>query len=235
MFSAFRLMSDIASLEGGSDSTCKYRYKCNFDQPRSGRLNKGTLKGTRVCKVILLVLLIAFYIMSFIGQILVNYNPIAVTLTYYSMWGILLALFAQIFSMIACTREGWFKIAYITTEIAYAVNAFIMLAFWVILIPNAIKNAPKPDPNVTPKPMTGVQAFMAFQGIFIHIIPFVSCVTDLWLTDMALEKSHWWIAFVTMCPVYMIPNLVGSMTMGSMMITGEMGTIYGYEDWYNPV
>jgi hypothetical protein len=53
----------------------------------------------------------------------------------------------------------------------------------------------------------------------------LTTVSDLWMTDMALEKSHTWIAFVTMCPCYMIANW-----MVSTMVT-KTGTIYGVEAW----
>lgn len=66
----------------------------------------------------------------------------------------------------------------------------------------------------------------------MHIIPWVTTVSDLCQTDLALEKSHWWVGFVTMCPFYMIANWIGSMTMGSM-INGEKGNLYGFEDWKN--
>jgi len=73
---------------------------------------------------------------------------------------------------------------------------------------------------------------MMFQGLIVHILPWVASVTDLWLTDMALEKKHWWLGFVTMFPFYMVANLVGSLTMGSL-VDGSMGTLYTFEDWYD--
>jgi len=78
--------------------------------------------------------------------------------------------------------------------------------------------------------MSKFEIFMALQGIFVHILPWLACVTDLWLTDMALEKKHWWLGFVTMFPFYMFANLFGSLTMGSM-IDKSMGTLYGFEQW----
>jgi len=50
------------------------------------------------------------------------------------------------------------------------------------------------------------------------------------MTDMALEKKHWWIMFFTMFPCYMICNWVGAMTLGHMS-TGKKGQIYGPEMW----
>lgn len=227
MSSYFKRVTDIASFEGGSD--CKYRHKCDFAKPRSPRLNQTALNSSRWCKFILMFLLILMYCTMFYQQMALDYNPWMVFLTYYSLWGIALAMFAQLFSIIACYRDGWFKTAYITTEISYAVNSFIMVGFWGILLPRLLSMAPQ-QPAQPAKPMSKFETFMAVQGVFVHILPYVSSVLDLYMTDMALEKSHWWIGFVALCPGYMIANLIGSMTLGSL-IDRRIGTIYGYEDW----
>jgi len=52
-----------------------------------------------------------------------------------------------------------------------------------------------------------------YQGL-LHFIPLVSTVINLAITDMTLNKRHWWIAVITVCPCYMIANLWGSMTLG---------------------
>ena len=64
----------------------------------------------------------------------------------------------------------------------------------------------------------------------IHIIPMFTTVVDLAMTDMALERSHWWITFIVMMPVYMLCNLWGAMTVGNIA-TGEIGSVYGFEFW----
>jgi len=71
-------------------------------------------------------------------------------------------------------------------------------------------------------------AMVWYQGL-IHAIPMLTNIADLALTDMALEKKHWWIAFLTMFPFYMITNWIGSMTVGGL--NGKIGTIYGVEQW----
>jgi len=68
----------------------------------------------------------------------------------------------------------------------------------------------------------------------IHAIPWFTTVIDLYMTDMALEKQHTWIAFVTMCPCYMICNWIGAMTVGAPGMPGSPNTIghlYGPEMW----
>ena len=68
----------------------------------------------------------------------------------------------------------------------------------------------------------------------IHAIPWITTVVDLWMTDMALEKSHTWIVFVTMCPCYMVANWIGAMTVGQPGAPGQpnnIGQIYGPEMW----
>jgi len=41
----------------------------------------------------------------------------------------------MVLSMIACHRVGWYRVAYIATEIAFSINAFVMPAFWTFLWP----------------------------------------------------------------------------------------------------
>jgi len=46
----------------------------------------------------------------------------------------------MVLSIIACNRNGWYRAAYIATEIAFAINVFVMPAFWLILWPGMIKS-----------------------------------------------------------------------------------------------
>lgn len=62
-------------------------------------------------------------------------------------------------------------------------------------------------------------------------MPWLTTVTDLYMTDMALERSHWWIAFITMFPFYMLCNWWGAMTIGLMSDPNIKGKIYGPEEW----
>jgi len=66
-------------------------------------------------------------------------------------------------------------------------------------------------------------------GAIIHGIPFLTNVIDLALTDMALEKRHWWIQFLVVFPFYMVANWIVSMNVGSF--DGNIGYIYGPEQW----
>lgn len=138
MSSSFTKITDLATpYEGGVEKTkCSYRHKAEFSKPRDPKKNKNHLVTARCCKVICLLIMIPVYISSFFTQIRLGFNPFAVFATYYSLWGISFALVSQIFSIIAIHREGWFKTAYITTEISYAVNSFIMIGFWFVLMPS---------------------------------------------------------------------------------------------------
>jgi hypothetical protein len=62
--------------------------------------------------------------------------------------------------------------------------------------------------------MKAVATFMYWYQALLHLIPWVSTVINLAITDMALNKDHWWIAIITMCPFYCLANLWGSMTLG---------------------
>jgi hypothetical protein len=43
--------------------------------------------------------------------------------------------------IIACNRDGWFRFAYISTEISYAVNWIVVIIFWGVLVPVGLKLA----------------------------------------------------------------------------------------------
>merc|ERR1711998_197416 len=71
------------------------------------------------------------------------------------------------------------------------------------------------------------EIFMRWYHGLLHGIPFLTTVADLWMTDMALEKSHWWIMFIAMFPFYMLCNWFGAYHGASP----NRGTIYGPEMW----
>lgn len=132
-------------------------------------------------------------------------------------------MFAQIFSILACNYEGWFKAAYITTEISFAANFLIVIVFWTVLWPgllDSLESSNAPD---------AVAKFMKWYQGLLHFVPFLTTIT-VWWTDMALEKSHWPIAVVTVFPFYMIFNYIGCYTLGNMA-TRKKGTLYGPEMW----
>lgn len=137
MFGLFSRVTDSSdAFEGGSSSSLRYRHKCNFDKPRPGsRLNKNHMQCARCVKALLVVVNALMNFLFIFANIAQGYNPLSVIIVYYSLWGCMWALFSHIFSMIACNREGWFRVAYITTEISFAVNSVIMLVFWIILWP----------------------------------------------------------------------------------------------------
>jgi hypothetical protein len=119
--------------------------------------------------------------------------------------------------------EGWFKFAYITTELSYAINAIVVIIFWIILWPWVLSMTEGMEgPEVT--------YGLWYQGL-IHSIPMITTVANLWMTDMALEKSHWWMSFIAMCPIYMVCNWYGAMNKGSLVVPGRIGDIYGFEYW----
>lgn len=215
-----RVISSIEEeYEGGSNLS--YRLKCNFDKPRQGsRLNKNHMQCARCVKAILVLGNFVLFIPFVAMQLYTGYNPLPVIISYYSPWGQISAFLAHIFSIIACNRDGWFRTAYIMTEIAYAINAVIMIIFWGILWP-VLSKAYSGDPAAA--------GIMGYQAAY-HFIPFLTVVSDLYMTDMALEKKHWWIAFITACPAYMVCNWWGSMTMGNAF-TKKPGSIYGPEMW----
>lgn len=204
---------------------CKYRSKCNFAKPRSPRLNTNHLQCARCIKALFLFMLGLFIWFAVYAQYQVGgVHGFLVPVTFYSYWGIISAFIAQLFSAIACHREGWFKTAYIATEISYGINTMIMFFFWLILIPTLFLTT---DPSQQGRTRSQWENILM---VLMHFAPWVCNVLDLWMTDMALERSHWWMCMVTVFPVYMLFNLYGSMTVGSFT-TKEIGTLYGFEHW----
>ena len=121
--------------------------------------------------------------------------------------------------------ESWFKFAYITTEISYAVNWIVVIIFWGLLFQ-------WPEDGM---PEDAMAQFGLIYGAVIHAVPMITTIINLALTDMALEKSHWWITFITMFPFYMMFNYWGSFAVGSFIEPGRKGDIYGMEQWADNV
>jgi len=67
----------------------------------------------------------------------------------------------------------------------------------------------------------------------LHFIPWSSTVINLAITDMALNKRHWWMSIVFFCPCYLLANLWGSLCIGKREADGstKYGTVYGVEQW----
>lgn len=129
--------------------------------------------------LLLIDIWLLYYSFNFQGT--EGFNPISVFIAYYSCWGALIATEAMILSMIATHFEGWFKLAYITTEISFSVNTTIMLIFWLLLWP-----------LMSSMGMLEDSTMRAYQAS-IHFFPMLTTIAQLYFTDMALEKSHWWI------------------------------------------
>ena len=209
--------------EGKKKSECAYREKCNFEKGRNGRYNENQMYCARVIKAVLVIVNIFVYLIFILMNLLQKYNPLQVIIIYYSLWGATIAMVSHIFSIIACNHEGWFKLAYISTEISYAVNTLILIVFWLILWPMIVSQASSlPDE---------VGTFIKWYQGLLHAVPWITTVSDLYMTDMALEKKHWWITFVTMFPCYMVCNWWGSMNIGYMSDPSIKGKIYGPEQW----
>lgn len=145
------------------------------------------------------------------------WNCFCVYISYYSAWGAWLAFGAHIFSIIACNREGWFRTAYIANEISFAVNSVIMLLFWLILWP-----------WMSEMGMLDTAFAAWYQGL-LHLIPWVTTVAELAMTDIALEKTHWKIMVLVMFPVYALANCFGSLVWNADK--PGYGNIYGIERW----
>jgi len=173
-----------------------------------------------------------FFVLTNLAQ---QYNPFTVTLFYYSLWGACTALLSMVFSIIAIRRESWFRVAYISVEISYAVNTTIICVFWLILWPTVMKYLEAAKAKVPADELEKQKIVFTFLIVYqspLHSIPWVSTVVNLAITDMTLNKRHWWIAVLTLCPGYMIANIWGSLSLGQRQADGKStiyGTIYGVE------
>jgi len=135
----------------------------------------------------------------------------------------------MVLSVIACNRNGYYRAAYIATEIAFAINVFVMPAFWLILWPGMIKayNQYIVDHPDKAKAI-GIQLW--FEAL-MHTLPGACVIINIIFTDMSLDAKHWWIAFLTVLPGYAVANYFGSIDPQIAAFTKHKGTIYGFEDW----
>jgi len=161
-----------------------------------------------------------------------DYNPISITICYYSIWGTLLALFSKLFSIIAIFKESWFRVAYITTELSYSTNLMITVVFWGVIWPfysGHIEHRNNQD-DLKQKRLLG---YLNIYQALLHLIPFLSTCINLVITDMALFKGHWWHSVLLMFPLYTICNLWGSLNIGHKINEDKVhyGSIYGVESW----
>lgn len=206
--------------EGGLNrSNAKYRVKCNFAEGRGGRLNKNQLQCARGFKVFLMIFNMWIILTCWDEKMNAGRKAFDIMFGTYSCWGVQLALYSQIASALACNYEAWFKPAYILTELSFAVNTVIMILFWL------------GSTHLLRPPFT----YVRFAVIVSHLIPFVTTVSDLAMTDMALEKSHWWMTTLIACPFYMLANWFFSFRIGSYGIAGDFTTVYGFEMWTSNV
>lgn len=220
-----RLTSGSTEYDGGNKMPVSYRNKCNFDQPKKlGRFNKNQLQGARCIKALLVfanIFINIWYISNNVKAMpeKAAWNVFCVTVSFYSLWGSTIAFVAHITSILACNKEGWFRIAYIANEISFAVNSVIMIIFWCLLWP-----------LMSHIGMLDSTATKWYQGL-LHFIPWLTTVAELAMTDLALEKSHWKFAFLTMCPFYMCANAWGALNFEYLVKAHENGSVYGVEQW----
>ena len=213
---------------GQTRSNAPYRNKANFGTPRSPRLNQRHMRCGRLIEAILIFILL---IATLITTVMNGMNGgILSILSFYSIWGQTFAFLAHLSAILAMDYESWFKFAYITTEISYSVNFVIVLIFWFDLWPMMMGMIEEGTGHFAGMDNTMITVALIYSGLQ-HAVPFITTVFDLATTDMALEKSHWWILFLVACPFYMVFNWWGAMNLGSVRVIGEKGTIYGFERW----
>lgn len=147
-----------------------------------------------------------------------NVKNIPLAIGFYSLWGSTITFFQHISTFLASNDKKWFKTAYYLTEIAYSVNFVIVIIFWGYMVPKEIERCEKGG-----KPLP---TWEYYYNAVIHGIPFITSITDLYITDMALERDHTWIAFSVMSPAYMFFNWYAA------VFVTKTGTIYGVEQWF---
>ena len=94
MSGVFKRVSDSNSYDGGSQSQCRYRHKCDFKKSRNGRLNENNMQCARLIKAVFIIVSTILYGVVALAQVMQGFNPLGVTITYYSLWGAVIALFA---------------------------------------------------------------------------------------------------------------------------------------------
>lgn len=170
-------------------------------------------------KAILMILNALAYISCFDESVVGTKKPFDLYFGTYSMWGVNMAFLSQVFSILACYYEGWFRLAYIATELSFSVNTIVVLIYW----PSAWRLF------LPSTPTKNIQSRLT--SIFCHVTPILTTISDLAMTDMALEKRHWYMMMPFMFPFYACLNYIFSYRLGSFVHKGKMGDIYGFEKW----
>jgi len=110
----------------------------------------------------------------------------------------------------------WFRFAAITQEVVMGFNIVITILFWVVLAPLVFKDLS----------WHGYDLFLRSRMTFLHIMPLVSSIVNLVMTDMRFLKKDW--KYVFMCGVLYIPaNGLGTWVAGH--------PLYPIVDWKNPL
>merc|ERR1719231_800758 len=89
---------------------------------------------------------------------------------------------------------------------------------------------PTPDPQPAQPAPPEASSYAFWLGMPLHLIPWLTCVADLWATDLALEKSHAW--YMGIPVLFYIPfNYYISQRNGNAITFEKDGSVYFFESW----
>lgn len=104
---------------------------------------------------------------------------------YESEWGFLITMAHLGMSMVACENKAWNKWAVVTAEIALGFDLIIEPLFWAAIAPSVF-----PDMG-----WSGIDLYWRIEMSIVHMIPLVSMVIQLYMTDMVFLKKDWKMCF----------------------------------------
>lgn len=172
----------------------------NFAQPRFARISRRQLQVTRVFSAMLNLVNILFNHWIVFSLYLHHILPLPDTFAfyYYSLWGSMIAIASNVLAFKACRNASWTRLAYFATEFSFGINIFNELVMILNLLP-----APSADSIRHPD---------AYFLAAVHAVPIFTTLLEIITTDIIVQKSHWWMQALALCPCYMILNLFGALT-----------------------
>lgn len=145
-------------------------------------------------------------------------GPFIELLWYLTYWGFLASCFSAMAVIKGSQYKAWQKVAYVSLEVAHALNLLIMPAFWIILAPGIYK-------MLHQQGLSWSTAEMAFHMFAIHFFPFLSTTVNVITTDIKLLKADWKLQFIV-GQLYLIFNFLGTVNMKH--------SVYPIADWSVP-
>lgn len=188
-------------------STVHQYHKCaKFGQHRLGVIKMSLNK----IRTLLMVPALAVLGMSFVTTELMWF------LYYFTYWGLIASIVSLATSIKAVSApERYQQAAVVSSEISLSLNFVITILFWTYMAPMVFRDLE----------WQGIDLFLRIQLSALHVIPLLSTLANVVLTDITFFKRDWKLVMMTGCS-YTLANCLGSLALGH--------ALYPVVDWQVP-